>query len=78
MLAGFTVSRTVFGNIKLVTVDANRQNELPFEGVLPTADYYIVSMMALQALKDCKLEGIQCLAPGSAIHDKDFQEYKEH
>ena len=59
----FTVTRTVYGNIKLVTADEHGKNELPFEGIVPTADYYIVSMMCLAALKDCTFNETKCLAP---------------
>ena len=84
IIDSFTVSRTVYGNIKLVTVDEHGKNELPFEGVLPTADYYIVSMLCLNTfsnmhadngsgfvplLQHGQFELKKLLAPGELLRD---------
>lgn len=69
VIDSFTVTRTVFGNIKLVTVDVKGENELPYEDQAPDADYYVVSLMCLQGLPDSKFQDTKCLAPGSLIRN---------
>lgn len=71
VIDSFTVSRTVYGNIKLVTVDEHGKNELPYVHRLNTEniDYFIVSMMCLNALPDGLFQGVKCLAPGELLRD---------
>jgi len=44
------VTKSTFGKPYFCTVDAKGQDEQPFEGEIPDADKYVVSIISLQAI----------------------------
>lgn len=67
------VSKSTFGKPYFCTVDAKGQDEQPFEGVVPPADYYVVSIISLQAIVangGCEqFLADEFLAPGKLVRD---------
>lgn len=76
-----TVSKSTFGKPYFCTVDTKGQDEQPFEGTVPEADYYVVSILALQAIHKMdadesedwmlnnNIEESEFLAPGKLVRD---------
>lgn len=74
-IAGHVVSKSTFGKPYFCTVDSKGQDEQPFEGVVSTADYYIVSIISLQAIvANGGIEQYQAdefLSPGKLVRDEE-------
>lgn len=67
------VSKSTFGKPYFCTVDTRGQDEQPFEGTVPQADYYVVSIISLQAIQangGCEqFQADEFLAPGRIVRD---------
>lgn len=75
------VSKSTFGKPYFCTVDAKGQNEEPFEGSVPEADCYVVSILSLQAISNMEpdegedwmfangIEEAEFMAPGKLVRD---------
>ncbi len=72
---GHIISKSTFGKPYFCTVDAKGQNEELFEGTVPEADYYVVSIISLQAIVangGCEQFQInEFLAPGQLARDSE-------
>ena len=72
---GHIVSKSKFGKPYFCTVDSKGQDEQPFKGVVPTADYYVVSIISLQAIVVSRgvgqYQAHEFLAPGKLVRDND-------
>lgn len=72
---GHIVSKSTFGEPYFCTVDSKGQDEQPFEGVVPQADRYVVSLISLQAIvANGGIEQFQTselLAPGKLVRDSE-------
>lgn len=70
-----TVSKSTFGKPYFCTVDAKGQDEQPYEGPVPEADYYVVSIISLQAIVangGCgQVPADEFLAPGKLVRDSE-------
>ena len=69
------VSKSTFGAPYFCTVDSKGQDEQPFKGVVPEADYYVVSIISLQAIVangGCEQYQVdEFLAPGKLARDNE-------
>lgn len=69
------VTKSTFGKPYFCTVDAKGQDEQPFEGEIPDADKYVVSIISLQAIKangGCEqFQPNEFLAPGKLVRDSE-------
>ena len=74
-IGGHIISKSAFGKPYFCTLDSKGQNEQPFEGVVPEADYYVVSLISLQAIvANGGIEQYQTsefLAPGKLVRDNE-------
>ena len=74
-VGGHIISKSTFGKPYFCTVDAKGQDEQPFEGVVPTADRYVVSIISLQAIVANggveQYQVDQFLAPGKLVRDNE-------
>ena len=82
-IGGHIISKSTFGEPYFCTVDSKGQNEELFEGVVPEADYYVVSIIALQAIVAMEndegedwmskngIEEAQFLSPGKLVRDEE-------
>lgn len=72
---GHIVSKSTFGRPYFCTVDDKGQDEQPYEGVVPQADRYVVSLISLQAIvANGGIEQYQTcefLAPGKLVRDNE-------
>ena len=70
---GHIVSKSTFGKPYFCTVDAKGQDEQPYESTVPQADYYVVSIISLQAIHangGCEQFATgEFLAPGKLVRD---------
>lgn len=70
---GHIVSKSTFGKPYFCTVDAKGQDEQPYEGPVPDADYYVVSIISLQAIHangGCEQFQVEeFLSPGKLVRD---------
>jgi len=70
---GHKVSKSTFGKPYFCTVDAKGQDEQPYEGAVPKADYYVTSIISLQAIvanNGCEqFTADEFLAPGKLVRD---------
>ena len=72
---GHVISKSTFGKPYFCTVDAKGQDEQPFEGSITEADYYVVSIISLQAIVangGCEqFPADEFLAPGQLVRDSE-------
>lgn len=72
---GHTLYKSAFGKPYFCTVDAKGQNEEPYEGTVPEADYYVVSIISLQAIVangGCEqFPADEFLSPGKLVRDEE-------
>jgi len=68
-----TVSKSTFGKPYFCTVDSRGQDEQPYEGKIPEGNYYVVSIISLQAIVangGCEQFSVkEFLAPGKLVRD---------
>lgn len=79
---GHVISKSAFKEPYFCTVDSEGRDERPYEGVLPDGDFFVVSLISLQAIvkyggavlttpggnKEALGEK-ECLAPGRSVRD---------
>lgn len=69
------VSKSTFGKPYFCTVDSKGQDEQPYEGIIPEADYYVVSIISLQAIMangGCEQFQVdEFLSPGKLVRDSE-------
>ena len=74
-IGGHIISKSTFGEPYFCTVDSKGQNEELFEGVVPQADRYVVSLISLQAIVangGCEQYQVdEFLAPGKLARDNE-------
>ena len=74
-IGGHIISKSTFGEPYFCTVDDKGQDEQPYEGVVPQADRYVVSIISLQAIvANGGIEQYQTsefLAPGKLVRDNE-------
>ena len=74
-IGGHIISKSAFDKPYFCTVDDKGQDEQPFEGVVPEADRYVVSLISLQAIvANGGIEQFQTnefLAPGKVIRNSE-------
>ena len=72
---GHIVSKSTFGKPYFCTVDAKGQDEKPYEGTIPEADYYVVSIISLQAIVangGCEqFHTSEFLSPGKLVRNEE-------
>ena len=72
-IGGHIISKSTFGKPYFCTVDAKGQDEQPYESTVPQADYYVVSIISLQAIHangGCEQFATgEFLAPGKLVRD---------
>lgn len=69
------VTKSAFGKPYFCTVDAKGQDEQPYLGEVPEADYYVVSIISLQAIQangGCEqFPADEFLSPGKLVRDEE-------
>lgn len=74
-LNGHIISKSTFGKPYFCTVNAEGQDEQPYEGTVPQADYYVVSIISLQAIVangGCEqFPADEFLSPGKLVRDEE-------
>lgn len=74
-VGGHTISKSTFGKPYFCTVDTKGQDEQPYNGTVPEADYYVVSIISLQAIQangGCEqFTTDEFLSPGKLVRDEE-------
>ena len=70
---GHIVSKSTFGKPYFCTLNSKGQDEQPYEGKIPEADKYVVSILSLQSIVangGCEqFQASEFLAPGKLVRD---------
>jgi len=72
---GHILYKSTFGKPYFCTVDTKGQDEQPYNGTVPEADYYVVSIISLQAIQangGCEqFTTDEFLSPGKLVRDEE-------